>query len=245
MGAPRSLKSKAMAQRASGFTSHPRAHPVPVSEAARSVARHGGIPPTRFDRLSNDNYFTLDAPWIIPALLSKVRIEGPVLEPAAGVGHLVRELRRGHGLAVSASDLCAHREALIPDIEASRDIRAIDSLRGFKWVVTNLPYREQDELGAHLVALGARDGCNVALLTRAEWITAGKRRSLVHGHPNFAGVVHLTARPRWSEINLASPRHYFLWAVWAATPRPVGAEPWIRFAGKVSATLKTGPQATS
>jgi hypothetical protein len=176
-----------------------------------------------------DAYFTIDAPWIIPALLSK--IEGPVLEPAAGVGHMVRELRRGHGLEVIASDLHVYEEPLVPDIEV-QDIRAIDSLRGFKFAVTNLPYQDQDELAAHLVALGPRDGCNVALLTRAEWIVASKRRNLVHEHPNFAGVVHLTSRPRWSEVSIASPRHYFIWAVWSATPRPAGASPWMQFAGR-------------
>jgi hypothetical protein len=72
----------------------------PVSKKASAIARHGGIAPTRFDLLSNDAYFTIDAPWIVPALLAKVRIVGPVLEPAAGVGHLVRELRRGHGLEI-------------------------------------------------------------------------------------------------------------------------------------------------
>jgi hypothetical protein len=206
----------------------------PISEKASAVARHGGIAPTRFERLSNDNYFTIDAHWIVPALLSKVKIDGPVLEPAAGVGHLVRELRRGHGLEVIASDLHVYERPLVPDIGV-RDIRAIDSLVGFNFVITNLPYQDQDELGSLLVALGARDGCGVALLTRAEWIVARTRRNLVHKHPNFAGVVHLTSRPRWSEVKIASPRHNFIWAVWSATPRSAGVDPWIRFADRVAA----------
>jgi hypothetical protein len=206
-----------------------------VSAAASNIARHGGIAPTRWNRLSNDSYFTIDAPWIIPALLSKVKIVGPVLEPAAGVGHMVRELRRGHGLEVIASDLHAYEEPLVPDIEI-RNIRAIDSLKGFKWAITNLPYREQDYLAARLVALGAGDGCSIALLTRAEWIVAGKRRALVHEHPNFAGVVHLTSRPRSSEVNTTSPRHNFIWAVWSAAPRPAGTPPWVQFADRVAAS---------
>jgi hypothetical protein len=205
--------------------------PAPVSDAARSIAQRGGIAPTRWNRLENDRYFTIEADWIIPALLSKVRIAGPVLEPAAGVGHMVRELRRGHGLEVIASDLHAYEDPLVPDIGVA-DLRAIDSLRGFKWVVTNLPYDQQTELGAYLVQLGARDGCSVALLTRSEWLIARGRRALVHKHPNFAGVVHLTSRPRWSEVKIASPRHNFIWAVWSATPRPVGALPWVQFADR-------------
>jgi hypothetical protein len=203
---------------------------VSVSDAASDIARHGGIAPSRFDRLANDNYFTLDSPWVIPALLSRVAIEGPVLEPAAGVGHMVVELRR-HGLKVVAGDLHAYDDPLVPDI-AIGDLRAIDSLRGFKFVITNLPYREQDELAAHLVKLGAHDGCGIALLTRAEWIVARARRKLVHEHPNFAGVVQLTATPRWTEVSIASPRHNFIWAVWSATPRAPGIDAWIRFADR-------------
>jgi hypothetical protein len=206
------------------------ASPAPISKAASSVARHGGIAPTRWDRVKNDAYFTIDAYWIIPALLSKVPIEGPILEPAAGMGHMVFELRCA-GLEVVATDLHAYEEPLVADI-AVRDLRSIDTLRGFKWLVTNLPYRQQDTLGAHLVELGVRDGCSVALLTRAEWITARARDRLIHSNPNFAGVVHLTSRPRWSEIRVASPRHNFIWAVWSADPRSPGADGWVRFADR-------------
>jgi hypothetical protein len=231
----------------------PAGNPTPVSDAARSVAQHGGIAPTRWNRLENDRYFTIEADWIIPALLSKVQIVGPVLEPAAGVGHMVRELRHGHGLEVIASDLHAYEDPLVPDIGIA-DIRAIDSLRGFKWVVTNLPYDQQTELGAYLVQLGARDGCSVALLTRSEWLIARARRALVHEHPHFAGIVHLTARPRWFEKRPKrrqgeaaaigdnqpadekpkSPRFYFSWLIWSAAPRPTGADPRIRFAGRMT-----------
>jgi hypothetical protein len=197
---------------------------IVISDAASNVACHGGIAPSRFARFPNDNYFTLDAHWLIPALLSKVPIVMPVLEPAAGVGHMVVELRR-QGLDVIASDLHAYSDPLVPDI-AIRDLRQTTSLRGFKWAVTNLPYQQQNALGAHLVELGARDGCSIALLTRAEWISARARRQLVHTNPNFAGELHLTSRPRWSEIRVASPRHNFIWAVWSADPRPSG----VRFA---------------
>jgi hypothetical protein len=202
----------------------------PISDAASNVARHGGIAPSRFARFPNDNYFTLDAHWLISALLSKVPIGGPVLEPAAGVGHMVVELRQ-RGIEVVASDLHAYEDPLVSDI-AVRDLRQLTSLRGFKWAITNLPYRQQDALAAHLVELGTRDGCDIALLARAEWISAKARRRLIHSNPNFAGVVHLTSRPRWSEIAVASPRHNFIWAVWSADPRPPGVDSWVRFADR-------------
>jgi hypothetical protein len=148
-----------------------------ISDAASTIARHGGIAPTRFDRLANDNYFTGDASSLILALLGKIEIESPVLEPEAGRGHLVHALRRGYGLEVIASDLHAYEEPLVPDI-GLQDIWAIRSLQGFKFVITNLPYRGQDELGARLVAIGVQDGCSIALPTRAEWIVAGKHAAL-------------------------------------------------------------------
>ena len=227
----------------------PAGAPASISDAASNIARRGGIVPTRWNRLENDQYFTIEAPWIIPALLSKVKVTGPVLEPAAGVGHLVRELRNGHGLEVIANDLHAYEDPLTPDIGIA-DIRAIDSLKGFRWLVTNLPYQEQEPLAAHLVQLGARDGCNIALLTRSEWLIAQARRTLVHEHAHFAGVIHLTSRPRWfekrpkrkkgeaaaigynQEAEDKSPRHNFSWLIWSAAPRPVGSDPRIRFAGR-------------
>ena len=189
---------------------------------------------TRWNRLTNDAYFSIEASWLIPALLSKVKIVGPVLEPAAGVGHMVRELRRGHGLEVIASDLYAYEDPLIPDIVIC-DLRSVD-LVGFRWAITNLPYDQQDELAALLVDRGARAGCSIALLTRGEWFVAGKRRALVHEHPNFAGVVHLTSRPRWTPKRPGdkSPRHNFAWLVWRS-PRSAGAQPWVQFAGRQAA----------
>jgi hypothetical protein len=90
----------------------------PVSEKASAVARHGGIAPTRFERFANDNYFTLDAPWIIPALLSKVKIVGPVLEPAAGVGHMIRELGRGMASKSSPATCMPTTSRSYPILEA-------------------------------------------------------------------------------------------------------------------------------
>jgi hypothetical protein len=35
--------------------------PLPVSDAASNIGRHGGIAPSRFSRLDKDKYFTLDS----------------------------------------------------------------------------------------------------------------------------------------------------------------------------------------
>jgi hypothetical protein len=199
---------------------------TPISSAASTIAARGGIAPSRWARAVNDAYMTVDSPWIVPALLGCVEIEGPVLEPACGVGHMVVELRRA-GLVARAWDLYAYDGALVDDIEIA-DLRDLESLAGFRWAITNLPYRDQDELAALLVRLGARDGCGVALLARSEWIVARRRRALIHECPTFAGMVQLTRRPKWSASDLAAPRHNFSWVVWDRA-RAKGMDPWIRF----------------
>jgi hypothetical protein len=193
---------------------------------------HADIAPSRFERIEGDGYLTIDAHWIVPTLLRSVSIRGRVLEPAAGRGHISLELKRA-GLLVESSDIRAYADPLVPDI-AIGDIRKLESLAGFSWVVTNLPYGDLEELTEILVKLGTRDRCGVALLVRAEWPIAKARRNLIHHHPWFAGVVQLTSRPRWmpKEQETASPRHNFCWCVWGAQPR-VG-DAWIRWAGKAS-----------
>ena len=43
----------------------------------------------------------MDAGRIAPALCCAVQVEGPILEPCAGRGHMVRELRHSHLLCAS------------------------------------------------------------------------------------------------------------------------------------------------
>jgi hypothetical protein len=45
---------------------------------------HADIAPSRYGRIEGDGYLTIDAHWVVPALLRSVPIEGRVLEPAAG-----------------------------------------------------------------------------------------------------------------------------------------------------------------
>jgi hypothetical protein len=204
-------------------------------------ARSGLIAPSTYDRLAGDAYFTIEASWIVPALLKHVRIAGRILEPCAGRGHLVAELRK-RKLKVVARDLVAHEDPLVADIETPVDMDAITSLAGFDWVVTNPPFSKLDERVERLLRLCVRDGCNLALLLRQEWTAPEKRAALIHNNPNFAGVIVLTARPRWiDDRSKDSPRHHFVWAVWMAASRAAGVSPWLRFAGRRGAA-KPGPE---
>jgi hypothetical protein len=196
------------------------------------------VAPSRFDRLERDEYFTIDAGWIVPALCRAVQVEGPVLEPCAGRGHMVRELR-GLGLVVCAADLYAYPESLVPDINTGADIFDLKSLAGYRFVVTNLPYREQDAILAYLIPIAARDRAHVAVLARSEWSSAAARRALIHENARFAGEVRLTKRPEWVRLAIASPRHWFSWFVWSSEPRAPSEDPFLRFAApaKGSAAL--------
>jgi hypothetical protein len=153
------------------------------NDAADSAAELCQRRPSRFARREGDGYLTLDAPWIVPALLSALTVEGPVLEPAAGRGHLLLTLKHA-GLAVTSLYL--------------RRIRALTSLKGFAWTITNLPYCDLGALAEWLIDLHARDRRATALLVRAESIVPRARRALVHAHPHFAGVLgpHLRGRTR-------------------------------------------------
>lgn len=176
-----------------------------------------------FERLELDSYFTLDAEMAIGALL-KTRFVMPrldsILEPAAGRGHLVFELRR-KGFKVTASDLAKHPDPLVPDIYTGIDLGTITAtdLKSYSAVVTNLPYDTQDQLLEGLLKKAHKVGVSVATLTRASWHIAAARHSLVHDNPFFLGVAHLPRRPWWSEERTASPRHEFVWCLWSGRPR--------------------------
>lgn len=174
---------------------------------------------SEFERLDNDAYFTLEAGMCVEALLSAQLIPPTdrVYEIAAGRGHLMAELT-AQGYSVFGSDLVAHKDPLA-DIVTPINILEIKSLKNWDAVITNLPYLIQDRLLEHLLPIAARDNCKVAILTRAPWHLAQKRRALVHGNRNFIGIVHLPRRPYWSEQRSSSPRHDFVWNVWGGEPR--------------------------
>ena len=198
--------------------------------AIKGGGSHCDVAPSRFERIERDGYFTIDARWIIPALCRAVQVEGPIFEPCAGRGHMVRELR-AFGFIVHAADLYAYPDPLVPDIVTGVDIFDLKSLAGYRFVVTNLPYREQADILAHLLPIAARDGSCIAVLARSEWSSAAARRTLIHENARFAGEVRLTKRPEWVRPAIASPRHWFSWFVWSPESRASDRDPFLRFAG--------------
>ena len=144
---------------------------------------------------------------------------------------MLLELKRA-GLIVESFDIRAYENPLVRDI-GQGDIRSLESLAGFSWAVTNLPYRDLEKLAEILVRLGSRDRCGVALLVRAEWPTAKARRNLIHSHPWFHRIVQLRpGRGGWSGRRTASRRGTISVGAYGARNRAR-----IRWAGKAPPSL--------
>jgi hypothetical protein len=182
-------------------------------------------------RLANDSYFTIDK-MPVETLLSHDIISGRCFDPCAGQGHLVAQLR-GAGLVCSGQDLHHYDGSLVADMARGRDVMQISDLAGVDWVVSNLPYSDQNDIVRHLLPIAHRDACGVALLVRAPWHLAVSRRHLVHQDPFFAGIVVLPRRPIWidpAEMIAAgetpkSPFHEYCWCIWGREPRRPGQQP--------------------
>jgi hypothetical protein len=203
---------------------------TPLRESAPKPGGLCDVAPSRFDRIGSDSYFTIDADWVIPALCGAIHVSGPILEPCAGRGHMALELRK-LGFKVDAADLHIHADPLIGDIVTGADALERTSLAGYRYLITNFPYGQQDDMLARLLPIGVADGCRIVTLARSEWSSARERRALVHDNPCFAGEVRLTKRPVWVRPVIASPRHWFSWFCWDYRPRLQGREPFLRFAG--------------
>jgi hypothetical protein len=188
------------------------------------------VAPSRFRRFDRDQYFTIDASWIIPTLCRAVQVEGPILEPCAGRAAIWFRSCAGAVCCARGRSLQLRRPAR-SDTKTGADVFDLKSGAGYRFVVTNLPYREQASILAHLLPIAARDGVHVAVLARSEWSSAAARRALIHENARFPGEVRLTKRPEWIRPAIASPRHWFSWFVWSPEPRAPGQDPFLRFAG--------------
>ena len=110
-------------------------------------------------------------------LLRHVQLPDPVLEPSAGRGAIVRELRRA-GLQVQASDLHDHQAEATLGIETGVDFLSMSSLSGCRSIVMNPPFKDAEAHVRHALRI-LPDGGTLAVLLRMTWIAAKGRADLL------------------------------------------------------------------
>ena len=114
-------------------------------------------------------------------LLRHVPLQGPLLEPSAGRGAIVRELRKS-GLEVHASDLHDHQAHATLGIETGVDFLSMTSMSGCRSIVVNPPFRDAEAHVRHALQLLPDHGM-LAVLLRTTWIAAKRRADLLkHCH---------------------------------------------------------------
>lgn len=162
-----------------------------------------------FERVEGDRYWT--EPWVTQALLDVVRFRGLVWEPAAGRGDMA-DVIRDAGYQVMCSDIAGPTLGCKGAAEANFLTHTSPGDGTFS-IVTNPPYIHAEAFIHKALELTARAGGMVAMLLRNEYDCAASRRDLFEQEP-FACKLVLTKRPRWSDSNIASPRHNFCWMIW-------------------------------
>ena len=188
------------------------------------------IAPSQFERFAGDGYFTIDAPWIVPALIRTIPIEGPIYEPAAGRGHLVVELRRLGFEVKNHRSSCASRPARLRYRRRRRHFRAevaqaLPFRRHQSALCKSGPDAKTSPADRTARPLSRRDPGARRMDLRQRAPRARSRQSVVcrrsATHPASGSI-----RPV-----IASPRHSYSWYLWAPVPRARGQDPFLRFAG--------------
>ena len=88
-------------------------------------------------------------------------------------------------------------------------IEGITGDLGVDWVVTNLPFDQQDRLMGHL--LNVYPQAKHAYLVRSAYLAPAKRDGLIHNNSRFAGEIKISKRPKWIENSKGSPAVDYSW----------------------------------
>lgn len=168
-------------------------------------------------RRENDYYPT--PPWCVLRLLDAVRVEGRILEPAAGDGAIIRALRLGgakvtHVTAVDIDHRHVGALAACADEVITGDALGLSRMREpYDAIVTNPPYSLAFEFAcwavgrAHLVAMLLRLSF-LGSVRRAAWLQAFTPSVLV-----------LPNRPSFTSDGQTDSSDY-AWFVWGLPGGP-------------------------
>jgi predicted RNA methylase len=175
----------------------------------------------KYPRMKNEAYYT--PPAATAVLLDQLPLyrlmQHELWEPAAGAGHIAREL--GRVSSVLATDIA-------PPLRQVHTVLSMDFLessgpsgRGPLSIITNPPYGFQNRLALtflhHAMDLVERRQGLVAMLLPFEFDASRSRHELVGGHFAFVAKITVGERIRW--LNLPQSRNppmgHHSWFVWS------------------------------
>jgi hypothetical protein len=163
---------------------------------------------TTAERAPHDFYPT--PPWCVRAILNFLPVVGPVLDPAAGDGAILRVVRDAWGVQTIGYDIdeariiggsaCVRRDALAPEPWAEAPL-----------VIMNPPFSHAQAFVERAIReVAARRGTIAALLRLA--FLASKRRYVLHEeHPSDVFV--MPDRPSFTKDG-QTDRYDYAWFVW-------------------------------
>ena len=128
-------------------------------------------------RRTNDFYPT--APIATLSLLKNHHVPTFLWEPAAGRGHITKELRRNHHI-VRSSDLNEYEDSLVDDIETGVDFLTAP-LKDVDGVITNPPYL--NDLPQKFIERFTKEYGFVAVFARLTFMESAKRFELFSKNP--------------------------------------------------------------
>jgi len=126
--------------------------------------------------------------WCADALFEKIAFDGPITDPACGIGRVLDSAKRNgyrcNGFDIKCRDNIDQRHVFaIADFFATK--------RRYKNIVSNPPYKYDDEF---LRVAIARTDDTVALLLRTQWANGSARSAWLEKLP-LAYKLDLTPRP--------------------------------------------------
>jgi hypothetical protein len=182
------------------------------------------LQPSGYDRAPRDAYFSID-PVIGDDLVWTFKEIGfdyrgkTVLEPCAGRGDLMRQLR-SHGMHVAGYDLHVHPgQDRIGTIVTGCDVLEFTGTV-MTMIVTNPPYKSPSAERVAEILLKHGQKQWIALLLPVMWLAAksDKRRVKLLQGGRLHSITFLGRRPTWVEESIGdpdnAPKQDFVWALW-------------------------------
>lgn len=137
-----------------------------------------------WERDPNDWY--PEPPWTAEALFATTEVVGPLIDPCAGLGHIVRAAQKA-GHCIEASDLIERHR---PGVKGGIHYAAALMCTSAKTVVTNPPFKEAQQL----IALALSLGLDVAAFLQLRF-AGGETRSKWMETTPLASIGILAPRP--------------------------------------------------